>query len=91
MSELRRYYRRSRIPEAKFCELVRYFVQDLSATEVASLTGVTRKSVTTIFLKLRRRIAEHCERSSPLLRFALTQKEEYSCIRCVCGRCRTKT
>lgn len=91
MPELRRYYRRSRIPEDKFCELVRYFAQDLSATEVASLTGVTRKSVTTIFLKLRRRIAEHCERSSPLLQLGLNRREEYSCIRCICGRCRTKS
>ncbi|HLA11252.1 MAG TPA: transposase [Pyrinomonadaceae bacterium] len=90
MSEQKRYYRRSRIPESKFCELVRYFAQDLSATEVANLTGVTRKSVTTIFLKMRRRIAEQCERSSPLFTLGLRQKDEFSCVRCVCGRCRTK-
>ena len=63
MQNHRRYYRRSRIPEAKFCELARYFAQDMSATEAAKLTGVTRKSVTSIFLKLRQRIAEERERT----------------------------
>lgn len=38
---------------------------DFSATDVAQLTGVRRKAVTLIFLKIRRRIAEECERASP--------------------------
>jgi transposase len=61
MPREKRHYRRSRIPESKFCELVRFFAQDLSATDVAHLIGLTRKSVTNIFLKLRQRIAEDCE------------------------------
>ncbi|HUE82511.1 MAG TPA: IS1595 family transposase, partial [Pyrinomonadaceae bacterium] len=59
MPQPRRYYRHSRISESKFCELIRYFSEDRSATEVAKLTGLTRKSVTTIFLRLRQRIAEY--------------------------------
>ena len=66
MPREKRYYRRSRIAESKFCDLVRCFAEDLSATDVANLIGLTRKSVTNIFLKLRRRIAEDRERSSPL-------------------------
>jgi transposase len=88
MHREKRYYRRSRIPESKFCELVRYFADDLSATEVANLTGLTRKSVTNIFLKLRRRIAEDCERNSPLSTPEIQHDEAFSCSRCLCGRCR---
>ena len=87
MQKHRRYYRRSRIPESKFCELAQYFAQDMSATEAAKLTGLTRKSVTSIFLKLRRRIAEERERTLAGTS-DLTHDEDVSCIRCFCGRCR---
>jgi len=87
MPKHQRYYRRSRIPESKFCELAEYFAQDISATEAAKLTGLTRKSVTSIFLKLRRRIAEECERSLAVSS-ELNHDETISCIRCFCGRCR---
>lgn len=87
MPKQRRYYRRSRIPESKFCEIASYFAQDLSATEVARLTGLTRKSVTSIFLKLRRRIAEECERTFSATG-SMTKEEAISCTRCFCGRCR---
>jgi transposase-like protein len=60
-----RYYERSRISEYKFRLLVRYFALDLSASDVAELTGLTHKTVNTIFLKIRRRMAEDCERQSP--------------------------
>lgn len=38
---------------------------DFTASDVAKLTGLTRKSVTSIFLRVRERIAEECERQSP--------------------------
>jgi transposase len=60
-----RYYARSRIPERKFHQLLRYFAMDFSATDVARLTGIRRKAVTLIFLKIRRCITEECERASP--------------------------
>ena len=85
MATNRKYYRRSRIPEEKFCELAEYFAQDLSATEVAKLTGLTRKSVTSIFLKLRRRIAEERERN---LAASHEIKHDGDDLSCFCGRCR---
>jgi len=88
MHQEKRYYKRSRIPESKFFEIVRYFAQDLSATEVANLTGLSRKSITNIFLRLRRRIAEDCERNSPLSTPEIQLDEAFSCTRCLCGRCR---
>jgi hypothetical protein len=60
-----RYYARSRISGRKFRQLLRYFATDFSATDVAHLTGVRRKAVTLIFLRIRRRISEECERVSP--------------------------
>lgn len=84
----RRYYRRSRIPESKFCELAAYFAQDLSATEAAKLTGLTRKSVTSIFLKLRKRIAEDRERTLAISSNLKHDDEDTSCTQCFCGRCR---
>jgi transposase len=81
-----KYYRRSKISEWKFRSLVLYFAHDLSATETAQLTGLTRKSVTSIFLRLRQRIAQECKRSSPLSAGKIRLAEEHSCTRCVCGR-----
>jgi transposase len=62
---LNRYYRRSKISERKFRQVVRHFALDFTASDVAKLTGLTRKSVTSIFLRIRERIAEECERQSP--------------------------
>ena len=60
-----KFYRHSRIGDENFLLLVRYFALDLTASEAALRTGLTRKTVTTIFLKLRRRLARECERQSP--------------------------
>jgi len=49
MERRNRYYTRSRISERKFRQLLRYFAMDFSATDVAQLTGIRRKAVTTIF------------------------------------------
>jgi transposase len=88
MMEGNKYYRRSRIPEWKFRTLVRHFAQDMSATEVAHLTGLTRKTVTTIFLRIRRRIAQDCSRRSPFATGRLKPDESRACTTCVCGaRC----
>ena len=66
MTSKNRYYDRSRIAEAKFRQLVRCFVLDITATSTAELTGITVRSVNSIYLKIRRRLAEACEQSSPL-------------------------
>jgi len=66
MIDKNRYYRRSRIAEAKFRQLVRCFALDFTATSTAELTGISVRSVNSIYLKIRRRLAEVCEQSSPL-------------------------
>jgi transposase len=61
-----RYFRHSKISEAKFRQIVRYFAMDLTATDCAELSGISVRSVNTIYLRMRRRLAEHCEQVSPL-------------------------
>jgi transposase-like protein len=60
-----KYYHRSKISEAQFRHLVRCFALDLTATETAALTGISVRSVNTIYLRIRERLAEACESQSP--------------------------
>jgi transposase len=53
---------------------------------VAQLTGLTRKSVNTIFLKIRERMAQDCERRSPLSAGEVEVDESYSGARRVRGK-----
>jgi len=57
-----RYYRRSRIAEKTFRRVVRYFALDLSASDTARLTGISVRSINSIYIKLRHRLAEECEK-----------------------------
>ncbi len=65
MQQLNRYYRRSRISEKKFREIIKYFALDLTANRTAQLTGLTHKTVNQIYLKIRLRLAQDCQRESP--------------------------
>ena len=60
-----KYYRRSRISEHQFRRVARYFARDLCATDTADLIGLTTKTVNNIYLKIRVRLAQECERESP--------------------------
>lgn len=81
-----KYYKRSRISEAKFRQLVRLFAQDLPASDVAALTGLERKTVNSIFFKIRTRIAEQCELQSPLASGEIEVDESYFGPRRVRGK-----
>jgi transposase len=81
-----KYYKRSRISEAKFRQLVRLFAQDLRACDVAALTGLQRKTVNTIFFKIRIRIAQQCERQQPLATGDIEVDESYFGPRRVRGK-----
>ncbi len=61
-----KYLARSHISEAKFRQVVRLFCEDLTATQIAELSGLNRKTVNSILLKIRRSIACYCEATSPL-------------------------
>jgi transposase-like protein len=86
VEQLNRYYRCSKISERKFLRVLRHFALDLTASRTAQLTGLQRKSVTTIFLKIRERIAEECERASPFSSCEVEVDESYFGARRVRGK-----
>jgi transposase-like protein len=61
-----KYIYHSKISEPKFRQILKYFLIDLTATQVAELTGVSRNSINLIFQKIRIRIAENVTETSPL-------------------------
>ena len=56
MQPVNRYYKSAKISEAKFRYLLRLFALDLTASDTARLTGLSIRSVNTIYLRLRRRL-----------------------------------
>lgn len=61
-----KYINRSRISEAKFRALVKYFSLDLDAQRIASLVSLNRNTVNRYLRLFREKIAEYCEREFPL-------------------------
>ena len=59
-----RYYTRSRIAEKQFRQIIRYFAMDFSASDTAELTGISVRSINSIYIKVRHRIADECEKHS---------------------------
>ena len=60
-----RYQKCSKISERKFRLILQNFALDLTASDTARLTAISVRSVNTIFLKLRKRIAQECEKQTP--------------------------
>jgi len=60
-----KYIKRSRISEAKFRDLVRYFSLDLDAQKIAILTNLNRNTINRYLTLIRKRIAEFCESKTP--------------------------
>ena len=65
---------------------MRLFALDFTASDVAALTGLTHKSVNTIFLKIRARIAQICEQESPFTSGEVEIDEAYFGARRVRGK-----
>ena len=58
-----RYYKCSKISEAKFRYLLRLFALDLTASDAARLTGLSVGSINEVYLRLRRRLQTWCRPS----------------------------
>ena len=65
MPSRNKYINRSRVSEAKFRELVKYFSLDLGAQQIAILTNLNRNTVNRYLKLIRKRIAEFCESETP--------------------------
>lgn len=61
-----KYVNRSKISEAKFRELVKLFGLDLTATQIAKLSGLNRNTVNRYIRGIRKRLAEYCQITGPV-------------------------
>jgi transposase-like protein len=61
-----KYVARSKISEAKFRELLRLFLLDLTATQIAELSGLNRNTVNRLITAIRERIALLSKAGSPV-------------------------
>ena len=61
-----RYFKSSKLSEAKFRQIIKCFALDLTATQTAEMTGVSRNSINLLFSAIRLRIAENSKLQSPL-------------------------
>jgi transposase len=77
MKQLNRYYRCAKISERKTRQIIKYFALDLTANKTAQLCDLTHKSVKQIYLKIRQRIAQECERASPFSTCEVEVDESY--------------
>lgn len=86
MQKKNRYYSRSKITEAKFRAVVRCFALDLSATMCAELTRLSVRSTNSLYLRFRRRIAEHWEQEKAPISGVVELDESYFGPRRVKGK-----
>lgn len=61
-----KYLKRSHISEYQFRRIVQLFCQDLTATQIASLTDLNRKTINRILTHIRHVIVRYSEATSPL-------------------------
>ena len=61
-----KYIHRSHINEAKFRQIIKCFVLDLTATQTAEITSLNRKTVDRVYSLIRARINEYTKETSPL-------------------------
>ena len=59
-----KYIVRSRISQKKFREILKYFTEDIEATKIANLTGISRISINKILKSIRILMSKECEKIS---------------------------
>ena len=61
-----KYTNRSKISEAKFRQILRCFTEDFDSTQTSKLTGISRRTISDIYQKLRLRIFQLIENEEKL-------------------------
>jgi hypothetical protein len=62
-----KYVKSSHISESKFREMVKYFSEDLNATQISNLTKISRPTINKYLRAFRIRILGYCNDQSPFL------------------------
>ncbi|MBO9729099.1 MAG: IS1595 family transposase [Chitinophaga sp.] len=60
-----KYLKGAHLSERKFKEILRLFADDLTATQIANISGVSRVTINSYLKKLRHQIARYCETQHP--------------------------
>ena len=81
-----KYIFRTRISEAKFREIIRYFALDIEANKIAEITHVSRPCINRLLKAIRQRIAEFCEDDSPFDTGEIEMDESFFGARRVRGK-----
>lgn len=61
-----KYLKGAHLSERKVRELLKLFCEDLTATQIANITGISRITVNAYFKLIRTHIAKFCEEKNPL-------------------------
>ena len=59
-----RYIVRSRISEAKFREILKYFAEDIEESKISNLTKISEATLCKIFREIRALMSKECEKIS---------------------------
>ena len=81
-----RYVIRSHVSERKFRDLIKYFSVDLTATQIAELTGLSRQTINKYLTAIRLRIVSHCRQASQPLAGRIEVDESYFGARRIKGK-----
>ena len=81
-----RYFIRSRISEKKFREIIKLFSGDLTASQIALFSGVSRMCVNRILKQVRLKIVEFCEEGNIFNKGEVEIDESYFGARRVRGK-----
>ena len=65
MTKKNRFINFSKISEYKFRQIVKLFAYDLTAVQIAQITGLNRNTVNRYLKEIRKRVSEFCELESP--------------------------
>lgn len=60
-----KYLKGAHLSERKFKEILKLFAEDLTATQIANISGVSRVTVNSYLKKIRQQIARYCESLLP--------------------------
>jgi transposase len=72
-----KYLKGAHISERKFRELLKLFCEDLTATQIANISGISRVTINNYLRMIRGKIAQFCENNSPV-NYSNDFKELYS-------------
>ncbi len=73
-----KYVKHAHISERKFRLLIKLFAEDLNATQISHLTGISRPAINKYLHAIRKRIMTYCESDSPL-KGEIEVDESYFC------------